>query len=67
MEEEGIKIIVDKEVLIKGNKEDLLELSKQIKEIATSENTNDHIHLDELTIISSNSPIKELIIEKEEN
>ena len=64
MEEEGIKIIVDKEVLIKGNKEDLLELSKQINEIATSD--NNHIHLDELTIISSNSPIKELIIEKEE-
>lgn len=67
MKEDGINIIVDKEVLIKGNKEELLELSEYINKLANSNNKNDHIHLDDLTIINSNSIIKELIIEKEEN
>jgi len=67
MTKEGIEIIVKNELLIRGKKEDLLELSDYIKEVATSENKSDHIHLDELTIISSDSKIKELIIEKEEN
>ena len=67
MTKEGIEIIVKNELLIRGKKEDLLELSDYIKEVATSENKNDHIHLDNLTIINSNSKIKELIIEKEEN
>ncbi len=66
MSKEGIEIKVDKEVLIRGKKEDLLELSDYIKEVATSNNKNDHIHLDELTIISSDSQIKELIIENKE-
>ena len=67
MKEDGIKIIVDNEVLIKGKKEELLELAEYINNLANSNNKTNHIHLDDLTIISSNSKIKELIIEKEEN
>ena len=55
----------DKEIIIKGNQSDLLELSNYIKKIA-DEKGNNHIHLDELTLLSTNSNIKELIIEKEE-
>ena len=64
MKEEGINIKVDKEVLIKGNKGELLELSEQIKKLSESDNKTDHIHLDDLTIISNDSQVKELIIEK---
>lgn len=61
----GINIIVDdNEVLIKGSKEDLIELSDYIKKIALL-GEGDHIHLDELTIISNESMIENLIIEKE--
>ena len=61
-----IKIILNNdELLIKGEKDDLQELSDYIKDIANSNNNKDHIHLDELTIIDDNSSIKSLIIEKE--
>ena len=64
---EGINIITsDNEVVIKGNKENLLELAKYITDIANSDTDNDHIHLDDLTIIDKNSNIKELIIEKQD-
>lgn len=53
------------EVLIKGKKEDLEELANYILKVANSNQKNDHLHLDELTIISDNSDIKNLIIEKE--
>ena len=63
----GITITLsDNEVLIKGNKEELLELAEYITNVANSENSNDHIHLDDLTIMDSNSQISELIIEKED-
>ena len=61
-----IKINIDNdEFQIKGDKEDLIELSNYINMIASSNNENDHIHLDDLTIIDENSKIKNLIIEKE--
>ena len=64
---DGINLTTsDNEVLIKGNKEDLLELAKYITDIANSNTDNDHIHLDALTIIDKNSNIKELIIEKQD-
>ena len=64
---DGINITIsDNEVLIKGNKEDLLALAKYITDIANSNTDNDHIHLDDLTIIDKNSNIKELIIEKQD-
>ena len=62
----GIKInLNDNELIIKGSKLDLIELSDYIKRIALSNNENDHIHLDELTLINKDSLINNLIIEKE--
>ena len=64
---DGINITTsDNEVVIKGNKEDLLELANYITDIANSDSDNDHIHLDDLTIFDKNSNIKELIIEKQD-
>ena len=54
----------DNEVLIIGNKEDLLEFAEYINKVANSENEKDHLHLDDLTLIDSNSEVKNLIIEK---
>ena len=54
------------EIVIKGNKEDLIELSDYIKKVALSNNSKDHLHLDDLTIIDNDSNIKNLIIEKED-
>ena len=62
---DGLKINLDNELLIKGTKNDLIELSEYILNIALSDNEKDHIHLDELSLISDESNIKELIIEKE--
>lgn len=56
--------LMNDELVIKGNKEDLLELVNYIKDIANSNNEKDHLHLDDLTIISKESNIKNLIIEK---
>ena len=54
----------DNEVLITGNKEELLEFAEYINKVANSENEKDHLHLDDLTLIDSNSEVKNLIIEK---
>lgn len=53
------------EILIKGSELDLIELADYIISVALSDNKQDHIHLDDLTLINKNSEIKELIIEKE--
>ncbi len=61
----GINIRLDNnELVISGNKDDLLELSNYIKEIALSSNLKDHLHLDDLTIIDKDSKINNIIIEK---
>ena len=54
------------EIVIKGNKIDLEELSDYIKKIALSNYNINHIHLDNLTIVNDNSNIKNLIIEKDD-
>ena len=53
----------NEQVQIKGNSDDLIELAEYILSVALADD-NDHLHLDDLTIINSNSKIKELIIEK---
>ena len=54
-------------VLLLGEKEsEALELSGYMKRVAESDSERDHIHLDDLTIVSEESDIKNLIIEKEE-
>ena len=64
----GISIrLDDDDLVIKGSKMDLIELSEYIKNVALSNNKNDHLHLDELTLIKEDSPIKNLIIEKKQN
>ena len=52
------------EITIKGDKNSLLELADYIISVSLSNNSNDHVHLDELTIINEKSNIKNLIIEK---
>jgi len=64
--DEGIEIKLEKEeIVIKGTKEDLLELSSYITKVANSKLEKDHIHLGTETLIKNKSEIKELIIEKE--
>ena len=66
MNKNGIKISLDNnELIIKGNKLDLMELANYINDLAKSDLIIDHIHLDELTLIDNNSSIKNIIIEKE--
>jgi len=61
----GLFISIDNnELIIKGSKSNLLELSKYIVDIANSKLDKDHLHLDELTIIDDESKINSLIIEK---
>ena len=61
----GLKISnINEEILISGTKDDLKELIEYINMIINSKNETDHIHIDELTLISNNSNIKNLIIEK---
>ena len=52
------------EIIIKGDKNSLLELADYIISVSLSNTSNDHVHLDELTIINEKSNIKNLIIEK---
>jgi len=58
--------VLDNEIIIKGDKSSLLELSNYIKNIALSQNEKNHIHLDDLTIIDKKSKLN-LIIEKDSN
>ena len=44
---------------------DIIELSDYIKKVALSNNKNDHLHLDDLTLINKDSIIKNIVIEKE--
>ena len=57
--------LINNELLIKGNREDLLEFAEYIKKVALSENEKDHLHLDDFTFINNESSILSLIIEKE--
>lgn len=64
---QGIIIhIENEELVIKGNKLDLIELADYIISVALSEEEISHIHLDELTIINNSSNIKSMIIEKDQ-
>ncbi len=63
----GIKLsLQNDELVIKGNESDLIELADYIVKIALSNQKQDHLHLDELTLIHHESTIKNLIIEKDE-
>ena len=55
---------ISNELNIKASQSDLLELADYIISLALSDNNEEHIHLDDLTLISDDSEIKEIIIEK---
>ena len=60
----GISFNLDnRDLLIRGSRLDLIELSDYLVSVALSEG-NDHVHLDDLTILNKDSDIDELIIEK---
>ena len=59
----NISLTSNKELIINGTSEDFIELSDLLVSLAMSK-TNDHHHIDELTLINDNSSIKEIIIEK---
>ena len=61
----GISIDVgDGAVTISGSRSDLVELADYIVGVALSNSDNDHIHIDNLTLINDKSGITNLIIEK---
>ena len=61
----GLEISLNdnKELIIKGTREDFIELSDLLVSLAISKNNDNHFHIDELTLINDNSSIKEIIVE----
>ena len=61
----GLEISLNdnKELIIKGTREDYIELSDLLVSLAISKNNDNHFHIDELTLIDDNSSIKEIIVE----
>ena len=51
-------------ITIIGDSIDLEELNRLITMLLESKNKIDHIHIDDLTLLSEDSEVKELIIEK---
>ena len=58
----GLEISLNdnKELIIKGTREDFIELSDLLVSLAISKNNDNHFHIDELTLIDDNSSIKEI-------
>ena len=64
---DGLRIKLDGEdLVIKGSSNDLLELANYLINIALSNTKGSHLHIDEVTLLSSSSEIKSMIIEKGE-
>ena len=59
----GLSLNDNKELIIKGTREDFIELSDLLVSLAISKNNDNHFHIDELTLIDDNSSIKEIIVE----
>ena len=63
-EKDGLMISTDSNsLIIKGNSRDLVELADILISLSKSKDNN-HIHLDDLTLINKDSLIKDIIIEK---
>ena len=61
----GLQIsLVNDEITLKWSKLDLIELADYLLDVAISQDEKNHLHIDELTLIDNNLPIKNLIIEK---
>ena len=54
----------DNTITITGDSIDLEELNRLITMLLESKNKIDHIHIDDSTLLSEDSEVKELIIEK---
>ena len=54
-----------KTIQIIGSSRDLIELADHLVNVAISKNKNEHIHIDDLTLINKESDYKEIIIEKD--
>ena len=54
-----------KTIQIIGSSRDLIELADHLVNAAISKNKNEHIHIDDLTLINKESDYKEIIIEKD--
>lgn len=62
----GIKVEATLDnITIRGSKLDLIDLADLIVSVALSEYKSDHVHVDDLTLISEESKINEIVIEKE--
>lgn len=62
---DGMNIVLnDTEVVIKGTKLDLIELADLIISVALLGEAGSHVHIDDLTLLSVDSAIEDLIIEK---
>lgn len=56
---------IDNTLLIKGSSRDLIELADLLTNLALEKNKNEHIHIDDLTLLNKESSVSEIIIEKE--
>ena len=54
-------------LVITGDSTDLQELNGLISTLIESNNKNNHIHIDDLTILNNDSDFNEIIIEKNDN
>ena len=62
---DGLRIKLDGEdLVIKGSSNDLLELANYLINIALSNVKGNYLHIDDLTLLSSSSEIKSMIIGK---
>ena len=60
----GLLLKMDsKNLIIQGNSRDLVELADVLISISKSDGNN-HVHLDDLTLINKDSSISEIIIDK---
>ena len=61
----GLKLSLNSnELVIRGNDRTLIEFADYIVSIAISNKKNDHLHLDNLTLVDDNSEIQSIVIEK---
>ena len=61
----GLMLKLDlKSIIVMGNSRDLVEFADLLVNIALSKESDSHIHIDDLTLLDSDSDFSEIIIEK---
>ena len=62
----GLTISDNNHILqIKGSSRDLIELADLLTNLALSKTKDEHLHIDDLTLLNKKSSFSEIIIEKE--